>query len=434
MREQQGPRGFYRSLRVRRSSFAVAWSIGPLLLQVPLGRARHSARFAATVLALAGAHGCNSEAPEFAIAVPAYTRVIEHRPVSAAERTARIALREDLVLPAAPESAEQSLLRPRDLAVDDDGVMYVLDAAERKVQVFDAAGAWLRTLGRAGQGPAELERPSQVVVAGDRVVVFDGATLEVWDQGGAHVGQLRTELPVQGTGWAEHDGDAFTVLFSVTADPEHPLETTEQRVGRVTMDGRREVTFHTALLQEVVFPRGGIPVPLGFSRLLAAVGSDTLFVVDANAYQVVAFALDGTPHWTIVVPWERSAITEGQIDRAMAIIARVVPDAHRSEVAWPPANPVIADIAVDGAGRLWVIPDFSDAPPGTTEVAVDVYDPAGERLFAGTIDLPFIRERGVFGDKPTLWLAALGEFVYGFRRDPASGEVEVARYLLEVPF
>jgi hypothetical protein len=389
---------------------------------------------AATLLALACVSACNVDAPDFAIAVPAGTPVIEHMSIPAAERTARVTLREDLVLPAAPGSAEQSLLRPRDMAVGDEGVMYVLDAAERRVQVFDPAGGYMRTLGRAGQGPAELERPSQLVVAGDLLVVFDGATLEVWDRAGAHVGQVRTELPAQGAGWAEYDGAAMPVLFSVTADAEQPLETTEQRVARLTMDGRRERTYHTALLQEVVFPRGAIPVPLGFSRLLVAVGTDTLFVADANAYQVVAFALAGTPRWSIVVPWERNAITDAQIDRAMAIIARVVPDAHRSEVIWPWNNPAIADIAVDGAGRLWVIPDFSDAPPGRTEVAVDVYDAGGHRLFAGTIDLPFIRERGVFGDKPGLWLAALDDLVYGFRRDPASGEVEVARYVLEVPF
>jgi len=43
--------------------------------------------------------------------------------------------------------------------VDDAGMIYVLDTKSAHIKVFDTSGKYLRTIGRKGQGPGELERP-----------------------------------------------------------------------------------------------------------------------------------------------------------------------------------------------------------------------------------------------------------------------------------
>lgn len=43
-----------------------------------------------------------------------------------------------------------------ELLVDDEGNVYLLDGQLQEIQVFDPAGQWLRTIGRAGQGPGEF--------------------------------------------------------------------------------------------------------------------------------------------------------------------------------------------------------------------------------------------------------------------------------------
>ena len=59
-------------------------------------------------------------------------------------------------------------------AADAAGNIYVLDVDAKRVVVFDSAGKHLRTLGRAGQGPGEMQFPNTITVTPDgRVSVLD---------------------------------------------------------------------------------------------------------------------------------------------------------------------------------------------------------------------------------------------------------------------
>jgi DNA-binding beta-propeller fold protein YncE len=49
---------------------------------------------------------------------------------------------------------------PKGIAVDDDGVVYVVDSLFDNVQLFDRKGAFLLTLGRRGTGSGEFWLPS----------------------------------------------------------------------------------------------------------------------------------------------------------------------------------------------------------------------------------------------------------------------------------
>ena len=71
---------------------------------------------------------------------------------------------------------------PNGVATDAAGRIYVLDWAAFHVTVFDSAGRYLRTLGRAGGGPGEFRAPASVAVHPDgRVGVFDfGRRALVW--------------------------------------------------------------------------------------------------------------------------------------------------------------------------------------------------------------------------------------------------------------
>lgn len=58
------------------------------------------------------------------------------------------------------------------LAGDEAGHLYVLDRGNHRVVVFDADGRYVRTLGRQGGGPGELQWPGSLSVARDGSVVI----------------------------------------------------------------------------------------------------------------------------------------------------------------------------------------------------------------------------------------------------------------------
>ncbi|MFC1477160.1 NHL repeat-containing protein [candidate division KSB1 bacterium] len=51
------------------------------------------------------------------------------------------------------------LYRPSDMIRDTHGNIYILEAGNHRIQKFDPEGNYLRTIGRQGQGPGELDNP-----------------------------------------------------------------------------------------------------------------------------------------------------------------------------------------------------------------------------------------------------------------------------------
>jgi len=94
-----------------------------------------------------------------------------------------LTLKEDLIVGGSKAQGEAAFYTVRGIEVDQDGNIYVGDLRQACVKVFDKAGAYLRTIGRRGQGPGEMEGVLYVsiipdnreLIVGDlnRLVVFD---------------------------------------------------------------------------------------------------------------------------------------------------------------------------------------------------------------------------------------------------------------------
>jgi len=74
-------------------------------------------------------------------------------------KTPVLELKEDLSLGGPDAQGEYAFDRARSFVVDDAGSIYVLELLAAHIKVFDAAGRYIRTIGRKGQGPGELEYP-----------------------------------------------------------------------------------------------------------------------------------------------------------------------------------------------------------------------------------------------------------------------------------
>lgn len=119
--------------------------------------------------------------------------------------------------------------RPTNVAVDQDGNLFVSDTWNDRVEVFDADGNFIRTFGKAGDGPGYFARPKGIAIDSDghvwvadsvqdRVQVFtpEGQLL-IWM--GGHGG-----LPGQ-----------FNAIAGLAIDKNNRVFTSEQYAGRVQM-------------------------------------------------------------------------------------------------------------------------------------------------------------------------------------------------------
>ena len=67
------------------------------------------------------------------------------------------------------------------IAVDNEGRICVVDFGNRRVQVFDKDGGFVRTLGGVGQGPGEYRFPSSVMIDSfGNIIVNDSARFLIY--------------------------------------------------------------------------------------------------------------------------------------------------------------------------------------------------------------------------------------------------------------
>jgi len=80
---------------------------------------------------------------------------------------------EELCIGKAGESRKYVFARLWYLAVDDEENIYAMDQGETQVKVFDKNGAFLRAIGKKGEGPGELLNPDNIFIKSNNQLVIE---------------------------------------------------------------------------------------------------------------------------------------------------------------------------------------------------------------------------------------------------------------------
>ncbi len=75
------------------------------------------------------------------------------------------------------DNPDEALSEVGTIVVDKEGNIFALDSKEKKVKVFDSRGKYLRSIGKPGQGPGEVDMPSGIqMTTGGELVIEDAGT------------------------------------------------------------------------------------------------------------------------------------------------------------------------------------------------------------------------------------------------------------------
>jgi len=94
-----------------------------------------------------------------------------------------LTLKEDFIVGGSKAQGESAFSKAWSIAIDNGGNIYVGDLKQACVKVYDKAGAYLRTIGRRGQGPGEMSGVLSVSVSPDNqeLIVSDANKLIFFD-------------------------------------------------------------------------------------------------------------------------------------------------------------------------------------------------------------------------------------------------------------
>ena len=134
-----------------------------------------------------GAIGKKDESKPVGVAIAGnrlYVTDLKNHSVRVYDKTKRELL---FSIPRNPADQKSRLLSPTNIAIDREGRLYVSDTGAFLIQIYDADGAYLRTIGEQGLSPGNFALPKGIAVDREgRVYVVDAATqvIQIFDAEG----------------------------------------------------------------------------------------------------------------------------------------------------------------------------------------------------------------------------------------------------------
>lgn len=334
------------------------------------------------------------------------------------------------------------------IAVDRAGVVYVSDAADARIWIFDANGRSLRALGRKGEGPGEFQSPTGIAIGPDGrlyvrdlthvsrfaadpatqrltryVDAFRGPFMSDWTSTlatrfDANGGLYYPAFNVMGrevrTGWFyrfDREG-ALQDSLEVPAFPGAPASTASVRLsasGGRMLRGLNHVPF-APLPSWDVTPRGTLLTADGRSYLVRE--------TDASGRLVREYRRSVTP---VPIPAaerrDSTAAIRARLDSVTVPWSQVwgVPDDVRA-VRVPEHYPPLMRVVAGADGRVWVRRWIAD---GASRTVFDVFDPDGR--WRAVVELPRQISTAV---TPVLSLDGVAAIAV----DPETGAHQVLRF------
>lgn len=321
--------------------------------------------------------------------------------------------------------APGELINPGDVAVGEDGTVYVADTDPAVIKVYDSTGAFVRAIGRDGEGPGEFKvaylavRGSHLLVQDPQVArasLFDtsGAFIRSWGTSCCFYGQPAIDehgrvvvramnTPDMHASWVLYRYDTLGTMLDTLLLPEPEVEVPLWTL----MEGERR-----RMTMPVLFSPGTY---FGYRRSGGVIhgwsGEYRLVMSEAGRDTMAVFGRT----------WTAEPLEDDRRDRAYE--ARIAPiiEGGTDEVVVrrqmsrddiPSHLPAFQAIAQDATGAIWVT---LDADSSLTRF--DVFDSMG--VYLGRVNAP--------GLIPA-WQSSWGRDAVYVREENAEGLPRVARY------
>ena len=290
------------------------------------------------------------------------------------------------------EDDEDNLLGVVNQALaDDQGHVYLLDIQLVEVQVFDAEGNYLRSLGQRGDGPGEVRNAFGTVFMPDGTLGliqgFPGRIVKV-DLEGTPAGELRPggDDPAAGGFFALRSSASLgssLVLGGMKLTRGDDTRTANHFIATFGSDGAETVryfektTVRSFARPEISEKAEYFPAQGGW-----ALGHDgRIFIAPTrNDYRIDVYGADGTLEKTITRPYESIARTPDELERTRELMTpRRGRNRNAINVVVEPTERDIQALRVDRQGQIWILPSsgLKDQPAGIHSTW-DVFDFRGQ--------------------------------------------------------
>jgi len=272
-------------------------------------------------------------------------------------------LEEELIIGEAEGREEYMFSQIRSIAVDNVGRIYVLDARESQVEVFDQNGTYIRSIGKRGQGPGEFTRPLSISITGQNDLVVDDipSRLALFSLEGefkknintAKIGLLRIEI----------DSEMNMVGIAIVREEENP------RYELKKFDS--ELNYLHSLGSSPLPSAAGFN-PFSGTLLCQIDNNDQVVCGYPEDYEIEIFDKEGKLRKKIIKEYDPIEITKEEIEE---VTEGMPPDI---KLSIPKYHSAYRWISIDDEDRIYVM-TWERASEGEGYY-YDVFDPEGKYI------------------------------------------------------
>ena len=134
-------------------------------------------------------------------------------------------LEEELSISGAEGRKENEFFNITSVAVDEHENIYILDSSSVNIQIFDENGTYLKTIGKRGQGPGELQFPIQLQITDEKeIAVFERFSMSFFSLDGKYLRKTpltKISRPIQLI--MDEDGKYVCKIFIVEEEPKRAV-------------------------------------------------------------------------------------------------------------------------------------------------------------------------------------------------------------------
>jgi hypothetical protein len=285
----------------------------------------------------------------------------------------------------------------RDIQVDTEGNIYVLDSGNHRLQVFDKSGKYLRTIGKRGQGPGEFNSPTSLQLDDEtgNIFVKDNMLRKIiiFEKQGKYIDKdiLLVEflidfcLDSDGCIWGKFTLPGIDTRsikkITLTGKVEKTLVEIPYYVNRILLSSSK--VGNTKYGEGIFFNHG-----YEDDLFLSQVDNHTFIYGHSKKYELVAVDKTGNVIFMIrkdespvkITKSERDRITDG-IKRDIMMKGHLVPDIS---IKFPDYKPHFYSIITDDKSRIYVRKNPVSRESGTNH-EYDVFNKEG--LYLNRINL-----------------------------------------------